>query len=89
MQHKKVETVFHTIPELGYIEGARFYKINGTYYLWLTNPGVGQGQIILKSSGGPFGPYDQWHRVLKNNGNPVPGASSPYQGAIVDTPQGD
>lgn len=89
LQNKKSQTVFHTTPDVGYIEGTRFYKINGTYYILLTNPGVGNGEIILKSSGGPFGPYSTWHRILKNNGNPVPGASSPYQGAIVETQHGD
>jgi beta-xylosidase len=89
LQNKNSQTVFHTTPDLGYIEGTRFYKINGTYYILLTNPGVGNGEIILKSSGGSFGPYSNWHRILKNNGNPVPGASSPYQGAIVETQHGD
>ncbi|EED13246.1 endo xylanase, putative [Talaromyces stipitatus ATCC 10500] len=88
LQNKQSQVVFNTTEEIGYVEGSRFYKINGTYYIWLTNPGVGNGQIMLKSSGGPFGPYDSWHRVLENNGQPVHGGSSPYQGAIVDTPEG-
>lgn len=84
-----VTTAFHTTPELGYIEGCRFYKINGTYYILVTNPGVGNGEIILKSSGDALGPYDTWHRILENNGKPVPGASSPYQGTLVETESGD
>ena len=89
LQHDHSEVVFNTTAEIDYIEGTRFYKINGTYYILLTNPGVGEGEIILKSSGGPFGPYDSWHRMLENNGNPVPGGSSPYQGAIIETSEGD
>ncbi|KAF5629965.1 uncharacterized protein FTJAE_8335 [Fusarium tjaetaba] len=74
LQVEKQETVFKSNQELGYIEGSRFYKINGTYFLWLTNPG---------------GPYDSWHRVLKNNGKPIKGSGSPHQGAFVETPEGD
>ncbi|KAF5687218.1 glycosyl hydrolase family 43 [Fusarium globosum] len=55
----------------------------------LTNPGVGRGQIIVKSSGNVWGPYDSWHCVLKNNGKPIEGSGSPHQGAFVDTPDGD
>ena len=94
LQIKRNEVVFNTTKELDYIEGARFYKRNGIYYLWLTNPGInvggaGGGQIIVKSSDGPFGPYGTWHRVLANNGHPVEGGGPPFQGAIVDTPAGD
>ncbi|KAF4417493.1 glycosyl hydrolase family 43 [Fusarium acutatum] len=89
LQVEKQESVFKSNEGLGYIEGSRFYKINGTYFLWLTNPGVGRGQIIVKSSGDVWGPYDSWHRVLKNNGNPIEGSGSPHQGAFVETPKGD
>ncbi|KAL2208286.1 putative endo xylanase [Sarocladium strictum] len=88
LQVERQESVFTSNEELGYIEGARFYKVNGTYYLWLTNPGVGRGQIIVKSSGDVWGPYDSWHRVLANNGSPVEGGGPPHQGAFVDTPDG-
>lgn len=91
LQHDVAEEVFQSDEEIQYIEGARFYKINGTYYIWLVNhhSEFGQGQIVLKSSGGPFGPYDSWRRVLGSSGNPIPGAGSPLQGGIVDTPNGD
>ena len=88
-QVETTKTVFHTTPELGYIEGARFYKIQGRYYIWLTNPGVGRGQIVLRSDDGPFGPYNDWHRVLENSGAPLPGAGPPFQGGLIDTPAGD
>ncbi|KAL2869552.1 glycosyl hydrolase [Aspergillus lucknowensis] len=90
LQQEEVQLVFESNEEIQYIEGSRFYKINGTYYLWMTWPGVGgHGQMIIKSSGGPFGPYNEWRQVLANSGNPVPGCDNPYQGAIVDTPEGD
>ncbi|KAH7160977.1 glycosyl hydrolase, partial [Dactylonectria macrodidyma] len=89
LQQKRVETVFYAVLELGYIDGARFYKINGRYYLWLTSWSTGYGQVMLKSSDGPFGPYEHWHQVLLNSGNPVAGVGYPYQGAIDDTSGGD
>lgn len=89
LQNEHTEIVFESNADIGYIEGSRFYKINGTYYIWMVHPGVGRGQLILKSSGGPFGPYDQWRSVIANSGKPLPGAGSPHQGAIVETPEGD
>ncbi|KLU92553.1 hypothetical protein MAPG_11498 [Magnaporthiopsis poae ATCC 64411] len=89
LQHGSNQQIFHSNQSIGYVEGARFYKRGGKYYVMLTNPGVGEGEIILKSSGGPMGPYDTWRQMLKNNGNPVAGAGRPYQGALVDTPKGD
>ncbi|KAK2813179.1 hypothetical protein FQN50_000857 [Emmonsiellopsis sp. PD_5] len=89
LQQEEVQLVFESNEEIKYIEGSRFYNINGTYYLWMTWPGIGNGQMVIKSSDGPFGPYTEWRQVLANSGKPVPGASSPYQGAIVDTPEGN
>lgn len=88
-QNGHTEIVFESNADIGYIEGSRFYKINGTYYIWMVHPGVGRGQMIIKSSGGPWGPYDQWRPVMANSGTPLPGAGSPHQGGIVQTPDGD
>lgn len=89
LQNNNVQIVWNTTSGVGYVEGTRFYKRGGNYYIMLTNPGVGSGEIILKSSKGPMGPYSDWHRILQNNGNPVSGAGNPYQGALIDTPAGD
>ncbi|KAH6661441.1 glycosyl hydrolase [Plectosphaerella plurivora] len=68
-----------------YDEGARMYKINGAYYIWLTKEW--DAQCVLKSTNGPFGPYE--HRdVIKAMRAPVPGAAPPHQGGLVDTPDG-
>ncbi|KAH7141906.1 glycosyl hydrolase [Dactylonectria macrodidyma] len=69
-----------------YLEGARMYSINGTYYIWLTKPW--DGQFVLKSNNGPFGPYE-YREVLSNMRSPIAGAGAPHQGALVDTPGGD
>ncbi|WP_230689546.1 RICIN domain-containing protein [Catellatospora paridis] len=50
----RTQQVFTTPSSVGTLEGARFYKRNGSYYIFLTRPA--NGQYILKSSS-PFGPY--------------------------------
>lgn len=61
------------------------YNIAGSYYIFVTRPF--SGQYILKSSSGPFGPYE-CRQVLGEILSPVPGAGSPHQGGLVDTPDG-
>lgn len=61
------------------------YKINGVYYIWITRPG--DEQRVLKSTGGPFGPYE-CRQVLKKMLSPVAGSAAPHQGALVDTIDG-
>ncbi|KAJ6127657.1 glycosyl hydrolase [Penicillium sp. IBT 18751x] len=68
-----------------YLEGARMYNIGGMYYIWLTRPYA--GQYVLKSSSGPFGPYE-CRRVIGEMFSPIPGSGSPHQGALIDTPEG-
>lgn len=61
------------------------YNIAGTYYIWLTRPHA--GQYVLKSSEGPFGPYE-CRSVLGAVCAPIPGSGFPHQGALIDTPSG-
>ncbi|KAL4981684.1 glycosyl hydrolase [Aspergillus falconensis] len=68
-----------------YLEGARMYKIRGTYYIWLTKDW--DTQTVLKSTVGPFGPYEV-RDVIRGMRSPVPGAGPPHQGGLVDTPDG-
>ncbi|MEU4449260.1 family 43 glycosylhydrolase [Actinosynnema sp. NPDC050801] len=79
------EHVFSSPPEIGGMEGARFYKINGSYYMFLTKPP--NGQYILKSSS-PWGPYEV-REVLLDMPGPIPGGGIPHQGGLVSTPNGD
>lgn len=72
---------------VGYIEGSRIYKRNGSYYIITDQPD--NGQYILKSDHGPWGPYE--FGVVLNNTSPpksLHGADTPHQGAFVDTPDG-
>ncbi|MDA1361418.1 family 43 glycosylhydrolase [Glycomyces luteolus] len=78
------QQVFSTPSNIGTLEGSRFYKINGNYYIFLTRPA--NGQYILKSSS-PWGPYTL-RQVLLDMPGPIPGGGVPHQGGLVSTPNG-
>ncbi|MDQ0963618.1 beta-xylosidase [Streptomyces sp. B4I13] len=78
----RTQRVFTTPSSVGTLEGSRFYKINGQYYIFLTRPA--NGQYILKSSSGPFGPYTM-RQVLLDLRGPIPGGGVPHQGGLVQT----
>ena len=67
------------------IEGTKFYRKDGYYYIFSPAGGVPTGwQVVLRSKS-PYGPYEE--RVVMAQGNsPVNG---PHQGAWVDTPEGE
>ncbi|NLC50239.1 MAG: glycosyl hydrolase 43 family protein, partial [Bacteroidales bacterium] len=67
------------------IEGAKFHKRNGYYYIFAPAGGVANGwQTVLKSEN-IYGPYER--RVVMAQGDtPING---PHQGAWVDTPEGE
>ncbi|MFD5831210.1 family 43 glycosylhydrolase [Lentzea sp. NPDC060358] len=79
------QQVFQTPSNIGTLEGARFYKRNGSYYIWLTKPA--NGQYVLKSSS-PWGPYTV-QQVLLNMPTPIQGGGVPHQGGLVQTQNGD
>ncbi|GIF63879.1 hypothetical protein Ais01nite_19140 [Asanoa ishikariensis] len=81
----RAQQVFQTPSSVGTLEGARFYKRNGSYYIWLTRPA--NGQYVLKSSS-PFGPYEM-RQVLLNMPGPISGGGVPHQGGLVQTQNGD
>lgn len=66
------------------IEGPKFYKRNGYYYIFAPAGGVKPGwQTVLRSKN-VYGPYEE--KIVMHQGNsPVNG---PHQGAWVDTPDG-
>ncbi|WP_037305640.1 glycoside hydrolase family 43 protein [Amycolatopsis orientalis] len=80
------QQVFQTPSNIGTLEGSRFYKRNGSYYIFVTRPA--NGQYILKSTSGPFGPYTV-QQVLLNLPGPVAGGGVPHQGGMVQTQNGD
>jgi len=85
-QQVKTQQVFTTPSDVGVLEGSRFYKINGNYYIFATRPP--NGEYVLKSTTGPFGPYTM-QKLALNVVSPVPGGGAPHQGGIVQTQKGD
>jgi len=81
----KAQQVYSTPSSIGTLEGSRFYKRNGYYYIWTTKPA--NGQYVLRSRS-PFGPYEV-KQVLLNMPTPVSGAGTPHQGGLVQTQGGD
>ncbi|MZF90314.1 glycoside hydrolase 43 family protein [Streptomyces sp. SID5643] len=81
----RAQQVFSTPSSIGTLEGARFYKINGSYYIFLTRPA--NGQYILRSTSGPFGPYTL-RQVLLDLPGPISGGGVPHQGGLVRTQNG-
>ncbi|GGQ27880.1 family 43 glycosylhydrolase [Streptosporangium pseudovulgare] len=79
------QQVFSTPSSVGTLEGSRMYKRNGAYYIFLTRPA--NGQYVLKSTNGPFGPYEM-RQVLLNMPGPVSGGGVPHQGGLVQTQNG-
>jgi beta-xylosidase len=67
------------------IEGTKFYKYNGHYYIFSPAGGVPTGwQVVLKSDS-PWGPYEE-HVVMAQGSSRTNG---PHQGAWIDTPSGE
>ncbi|TYB57456.1 family 43 glycosylhydrolase [Nonomuraea sp. PA05] len=81
----RAQQVFQTPSSVGTLEGARFYKRNGYYYIWLTRPA--NGQYVLRSTS-PWGPYEM-RQVLLNLPGPISGGGVPHQGGLVQTQNGD
>ncbi|GAA1870037.1 family 43 glycosylhydrolase [Myceligenerans crystallogenes] len=79
------QQVFSTPSSVGTLEGARFYKKDGYYYIWLTRPA--NGQYVLRSTS-PFGPYEM-RQVLLDMQGPISGGGVPHQGGLVKTQNGD
>ncbi|KSW21678.1 RICIN domain-containing protein [Cellulomonas sp. B6] len=84
-QQVRAQQVYQTPSNVGTLEGARFYKKDGYYYIWLTRPA--NGQYVLRSTS-PWGPYEQ-RQVLLDLPGPIAGGGVPHQGGIVQTQNGD
>ncbi|MGG5485537.1 glycoside hydrolase family 43 protein [Gaetbulibacter sp. PBL-D1] len=67
------------------VEGPKFYKRNGYYYIFAPAGGVATGwQLILRSKN-IYGPYEE--KVVLEQGSTT--INGPHQGAWVDTPDGE
>jgi beta-xylosidase len=83
----KSQKVFDSPSDIGALEGSRFYKINGDYYIFTTQ--YANGEYVLRSSSGPFGPYTLQKFAVKLPFAGTGAGASPHQGGIVETQNGD
>lgn len=67
------------------IEGAKFYKRNGFYYLFAPAGGVISGWQLVMRSKDVYGPYEA--RIVMAQGKTD--INGPHQGGWVDTPAGE
>lgn len=67
------------------IEGAKFYKRNGFYYLFAPAGGVVSGWQLMMRSKDVYGPYEA--RIVMAQGKTD--INGPHQGGWVDTPAGE
>lgn len=67
------------------IEGAKFYKWNGFYYLFAPAGGVVSGWQLVMRSKDVYGPYEA--RIVMAQGKTD--INGPHQGGWVDTPAGE
>jgi beta-xylosidase len=77
-----VASIDERLPAL---EGPKWLKRNGWYYLLAPNGGVQMGWQSVYRSRSVYGPYEE-KIVLAQRGTPVNG---PHQGALVDTSAGE
>ena len=67
------------------VEGPKFYKRNGYYYIFAPAGGVATGwQLVLRSKN-IYGPYDE--KIVLEQGKSI--VNGPHQGAWVDTKNGE
>lgn len=81
------QQVFTSPSNIGALEGSRFYKINGDYYIFVTQ--YANGEYVLRSTSGPFGPYTLQPFAVKLPYAGSGAGAAPHQGGIVDTQNGD
>ncbi|MGQ1891387.1 glycoside hydrolase family 43 protein [Thermophagus sp. OGC60D27] len=77
--------VFDGHPDNPTVEGPKFYKFNGYYYIFAPAGGVSHGWQLALRSKNPFGPYE-FRRVLEQGSTDING---PHQGGWVETPMGE
>jgi beta-xylosidase len=67
------------------VEGPKFYKRNGYYYIFAPAGGVPQGWQLALRSKNVYGPYER--KVVLAQGKTT--TNGPHQGGWVDTPAGE
>lgn len=83
LAEERSEVVFTSNADT--IEGARMYKVDGSYYIFVTRPA--DAEFVLRAES-PWGPYEMKEFVV-GIGGPLESAGFAHQGGIVDTEDGD
>jgi beta-xylosidase len=73
------------VPGFDTLEGPKFYKRNGWYYIFAPAGGVATGWQSVFRARNIGGPYE--HRIVLAQG--ATEVNGPHQGALVDTPAGE
>lgn len=81
---EKETRVVYRPPGGTYIEGSRFYRRGGYYYILVTRPA--DAELVLRASS-PWGPYTS-RTLVDKIPSPVEGSGYPHQGGLVDTANG-
>lgn len=79
------EIVFHEPDRHPTLEGPKFLKRAGWYYILAPAGGVATGWQTVLRSRNIFGPYED--RIVLEQGRTA--VNGPHQGALVDTPHGE
>lgn len=79
------KVVVEIAPSLPALEGPKFLKRDGWYYISAPGGGVPTGWQTIFRSRHIYGPYEE-KIVLAQRGT---GVNGPHQGALIDTPSGD
>ncbi|MGE4587629.1 MAG: glycoside hydrolase 43 family protein [Mangrovibacterium sp.] len=77
--------VFDGHGDHGTVEGPKFYKRNGYYYIFAPAGGVKPGWQLVLRSRNVFGPYE--HKVVLHQGNTA--VNGPHQGALIELDSGE
>jgi beta-xylosidase len=67
------------------VEGPKFYKRNGYYYIFAPAGGVTNGWQLALRSKNIYGPYEE--KIVLKRGETA--TNGPHQGAWIDTPRGE
>ncbi|MEP7074176.1 MAG: glycoside hydrolase 43 family protein [Acidobacteriota bacterium] len=67
------------------VEGPKFYKLNGWYYILAPAGGVATGWQLALRSKNIYGPYEK--KIVLAQGRTA--VNGPHQGGLVDTPRGE
>ncbi|MCG7347238.1 glycoside hydrolase family 43 protein [Sphingomonas sp. ACRSK] len=81
----KGEVIVEDKANLPILEGPKFYKRNGWYYIFAPIGGVEKGQQVALRARNIRGPYE-WRVVLEQGSTRLEG---PHQGGWIETPSGE